>query len=221
MQNYLLTTIARDVRIAIDQNMQSTMLEGFSDVDTLALNDIIQSKVVEAVARVHNSAPAVLLSPKDITSSSPMIKTEPVATGEKLYYMVLPSDFMRFVALRMSDWSRTLYEAIDIDDAKYLHQSSRFAGIRGCAQKPVAALVPGGDGLHLELYPHTTGGTVKLFLYMPYPKIENGSIAISERCYQAVVYTIAYMVLLTIGNAEQSNALAALAKSALIYRVEE
>lgn len=54
-------------------------------------------------------------------------------------------------------------------------------------------------------------------VYLPYPVIdEDDGIEICERCYQAVVYTIASLVLTTYGNADLSKALSDLAKSALI-----
>lgn len=61
MTVYQLDDIAKDVRIALDQNMASDTLAAIGDVDTLALNDIIKSKIVEAVKRVHSSAPPYLL----------------------------------------------------------------------------------------------------------------------------------------------------------------
>lgn len=61
MKVYRLDEIAKDVRIAMDQNMSSDTLIGFDDVDTLSLNDIIKSKVTDAVKRIHSTAPAYLL----------------------------------------------------------------------------------------------------------------------------------------------------------------
>ena len=42
MTVYQLDDIAKDVRIALDQNMASDTLAAIGDVDTLALNDIIK-----------------------------------------------------------------------------------------------------------------------------------------------------------------------------------
>jgi hypothetical protein len=61
MNVYRLEEIAKDVRIAIDRNSNSNALVEIGDVDTLALDDIIMSKVVEAVRRVHSDAPVHLL----------------------------------------------------------------------------------------------------------------------------------------------------------------
>mgnify|MGYP000053876088 len=46
MTVYHLDEIAGDVRIALDQNTTSDVLKEIGDVDTLALNDIIKSKII-------------------------------------------------------------------------------------------------------------------------------------------------------------------------------
>ena len=63
----------------------------------------------------------------------------------------------------------------------------------------------------------TTEAKVSRAVYLPYPKIDKyGAIEICGRCYNAVVYTIAALVLTTFGDAEKSSALNELAKSVLI-----
>ena len=61
MAVYQKNKIQEDVRTALDQNMNSDTLKIIGDVDTLALDDIIASKILEAVKRVHSSAPSYLL----------------------------------------------------------------------------------------------------------------------------------------------------------------
>ena len=61
MAVYQKNKIQEDVRIALDQNTNSDTLKIIGDVDTLALDDIIASKIVEAVKRVHSSASPYLL----------------------------------------------------------------------------------------------------------------------------------------------------------------
>ena len=52
----------RDVRVCLDQNMTSEQLLQTDDIDTLALDDIVRSKILEAVVRVHTNAPTYLLA---------------------------------------------------------------------------------------------------------------------------------------------------------------
>ena len=54
--------IMQDVRVCIDQNMMSEALIVNDDVDTLALDEIIKSKILESIQRVHLKAPAILRS---------------------------------------------------------------------------------------------------------------------------------------------------------------
>ena len=54
---YQLTTLMREVRIVMDKNMTSTALRGLGDVDTLSVDDIIKSRIVDAAKRVELQAP--------------------------------------------------------------------------------------------------------------------------------------------------------------------
>lgn len=212
MKVYRLEEIAKDVRIAIDQNMSSETLSDFGDVDTLSLNDIIRSKVTDAVKRIHSTAPAYLLDGGNNFGDA--IYWKELESG----WCLLPEDFMRLVVFQMDDWERPVYHAISEDDEEYQKQSSRFKGIRGTAQKPVCAIAIRPEGRVLEFYScKSTDAMVSRAVYLPYPKIDaDGGVQICERCYQAVIYTIASLVLTTYGNADQSKALSELAKSALI-----
>ena len=212
MKVYRLDEIAKDVRIAIDQNMSSDTLIGFGDVDTLSLNDIIRSKITDAVKRIHSTAPAYLLDGGN--SFGDAIYWKELESG----WCLLPENFMRLVVFQMDEWERAVYHAISEDDAEYKKQSSRFKGIRGTPQKPVCAIAIRPEGRALEFYScKSENAMVSRAVYLPYPVIdEDDGIEICERCYQAVVYTIASLVLTTYGNADLSKALSDLAKSALI-----
>ena len=50
---YKVDDIVRDVRIAMDENAVNEQLAGIGDVDTLTLDEIIKSKVTDAVDEVH------------------------------------------------------------------------------------------------------------------------------------------------------------------------
>ena len=132
--------------------------------------------------------------------------------------ILLPEDFMRFVVFQMDDWERAVFYPINTDDPEYARQSSRFKGIRGTYQRPVCAISIRPEGRVMEFYScKTTKAKVSRAVYLPYPKIDKyGAIEICGRCYNAVVYTIAALVLTTFGDAEKSAALNELAKSVLI-----
>lgn len=58
---YKVDDIMRDVRVCLDQNMTSEQLLQTGDIDTLSLDDIVRSKILDAVVRVHTVAPPHLL----------------------------------------------------------------------------------------------------------------------------------------------------------------
>lgn len=212
MAVYQLERIARDVRIALDENMTSDALAEIGDVDTLSLDEIIRSKICEAVKRVHSEAPSHLLDGGH-------------NFGDAVYWMdkecgwvLLPEDFMRFVVFEMDDWERPVYFPISTDDPEYALQSSRFKGIRGTSQRPVCVVSIRPEGRVLEFYScKSRDALVSRAVYLPYPKVDcSGGIEICRRCYDAVVYTTASLVLTTFGDTDKGPVFDGLAKSALI-----
>ncbi len=208
---YKIEVVEEDVRIAIDENKTSEQLISDEDIDTLSLNEVIRSKIVEAVRRVESSAPAYLL--EEGHDFGDAVYWEDKCSG----WVLLPDDFMRLIAFRMSDWERTCYNAISVDDPLYDLQSSRYKGVRGNVQKPVCALVNRPEGKALEFYSCASEDAyVSRGTYIPYPEIDaDGGIDISERCYPAVVYTTAALVLTAFGASDKAEQLNALAKSIL------
>ena len=206
-----LDRLMRDVRVALDHNMNSTPLADLGDVDTLSLDDIIRSKVLEGVEQVHKAAPYHLLETGHNFGDA-------VYWGElESGWVLLPSDFMRLVVFEMDDWERAVYSAISVDDQEYEQQRSRYKGIRGTSQKPICAIATRPEGRVLEFYScKSTDAQVSRAVYIPYPKIVDDSVDVSERCYQAVVYTVAGLTLVALGEVEQSKSLFELAKENLV-----
>lgn len=209
---YKLAQIAQDVRVALDENKISDQLIRDEDIDTLSLEEIIRSKIVEAVRRVVIEAPIHLLDGG-------------VPFGDAVYWrdqgsgwILLPDDFMRLMIFKMSDWERPVYEPITAADPRYALQFSRYKGIRGNPQKPVVAIVSRAEGHALELFScKNTSATVEQAVYFPLPKEdEYGGITIPERCYEAVVYEAASLVAQAIGEREQGGELSELGKQLLL-----
>lgn len=208
---YQLDKIMQDVRICLDQNMTSDALLESGDIDTLALDDIIRSKILEAVQRVHMDAPNYLLEGGHNFGDA--VYWRELESG----WVLLPPDFMRLVVFEMDDWEQAVYQAISTDDPEYKKQRSRFKGIRGTAQHPVCAIAIRPEGRVLEFYScKSKDAQVSRAMYIPYPKIdEDNGVDICERCYNAVVYTAAGLTLLTCGEVEKGNAVSELAQTYL------
>lgn len=213
MAVFQVNPISRDVRIALDQNMTSDKLVEIGDVDTLSLNDIIRSKIEDAVKRVHSEAPYYLLDGGNNLGES-IYWNEGKNTG----WILLPDNFMRLVVFQMDDWERAVYHAISEDDPEYELQSSKFKGIRGTPQRPVCAIAVRPEGRALEFYScKSPQAQISRGVYLPYPHIdETDGINICKRCYEAVIYTIASLVLVTYGDTDKSTNFTELAKSTLI-----
>ena len=208
---YQLDKIMQDVRICLDQNMTSDALLESGDIDTLALDDIIRSKILEAVQRVHMDAPNYLLEGGHNFADA--VYWRESESG----WVLLPQDFMRLVVFEMDDWEQAVYQAISTDDPEYEKQRSRFKGIRGTAQRPVCAIAIRPEGRVLEFYScKSKDAQVSRAMYIPYPKIdEDNGVDICERCYNSVVYTAAGLTLLTCGEVEKGNAVSELAQTFL------
>ena len=208
---YQLDKIMQDVRICLDQNMTSDALLESGDIDTLALDDIIRSKILEAVQRVHMDAPNYLLEGGHNFGDA--VYWSELESG----WVLLPQDFMRLVVFEMDDWEQAVYQAISTDDPEYEKQRSRFKGIRGTAQRPVCAIAIRPEGRVLEFDScKSKDAQVSRAMYIPYPKIdEDNGVDICERCYNSVVYTAAGLTLLTCGEVEKGNAVSELAQTFL------
>lgn len=198
---YAVDNIKRDIRIALDENMSSGVLTSLGDVDTLSLNDIIESKIEDAVRMAETDAPLSLLDGGKSFLSCSNISWES-AKGYGMGSIVLPEDFMRLLSFQMSDWDYPVSVAISEDSPKYKQQRSRFAGIRGCPQRPVVAIINHPSGQLLEFYSCTAGESVevKRARYLPLPSIKNGRIEICEKVKPSAVYYAAFLVASALGS---------------------
>lgn len=208
---YLVENIIKEVKVALDENVDSSALSGLGDVDTLKLDEIIESKVVDAARIIESNAPAHLLDSGRAFGESIGWDGQP---GYGAGYIHLPDDFMRLVCFQMSDWDYAVTVAITEDSPQYQMQRSRFAGVRGNPQKPVVAITSQPIGLVLEFFSCYSGESafIKKARYIPIPRIKNGKIDICEKLKRAVVYYTAYLAALSLGNGDAAGAMLAVAR---------
>lgn len=206
---YSIHDVMRDVRVCLDQNMCSEPLLVTGDVDTLSLDEIVRSKIVDGVERVHRSAPTYLLEGGHNFGDA--VYWGDLESG----WVLLPNDFMRLIVFEMSDWERAVFAAISDTDAEYALQRQRVKALRGTAQRPVCVLTTRPEGRVLEFYScRSEDAYVRRGQYLPYPMIDgDGGIDICERCYQKAVYAAAGLTLLTLGEAEKAAALMELSRA--------
>lgn len=207
---YQVKDMVRDVKVAIDMNSHSESLLKDEDLDTLSLDEIIMAKLCDAVRIVEMEAPPEMLENGHDFGEDYILYED----GSGM--IKLPEDFMRLVAFRMSDWRRTVFEAISDRDPQYKLQSSKWKGIKGNPAKPVVAIVRRSEGKVLEFYSSTDPeADIAQATYVPYPQIDhNGGIDIAEECYRASVYRAATLALASVGD-QLSNTMLEISKSLL------
>lgn len=209
---YQVARIVSDVRIAMDENTTSDGLISEEDVDTLALEEIVRSKIEDAARGVLVVAPVHLLD-----GGLPIGDTVHWR-DQGCGWILLPDDFMRLLIFRMSDWERPVYNAITEMDPVYKQQFSRYKGLRGNPQKPVIAVTRRAEGLALELFScKDKNATIEQGMYLPYPRIDRDEgIDIPERCYRSVIYEAASLALATLGRGDLSSIMSELSKQLLV-----
>ncbi len=202
--------MAKDVRIAVDMNHDSTPLLLEDDIDTISFNDIIYAKLTDAVRMVEMEAPLHLLEQGHQFG-------ENIVWGDGgKGWLILPDDFMRLVVFKMSDWRHSVSEAITQDDSKYSRQWAKWKGICGNTEKPVVAIVKRAEGNVLEFFScNDDTATVEQAVYIPLPRIDlDGGIDVSEKCYKAAVYRAGALALSSIGD-QLATTMVELSKSLL------
>lgn len=191
------TEMAKAVRVAIDMNKGDEPLFAEGDTDTLTLDEIIMAKLADAVRMVETEAPSTMLE-----SGHNFGEHDTYIGEDGKGFIILPDDFMRLIAFRMSDWGRTVFEAISDSDPLYSRQSSKWKGICGNPERPVCAIVRRSEGKVLEFYSCSdSSATVTQATYVPIPKIDiNGGIDVAGACYRAAVYRAASLALASLGD---------------------
>lgn len=200
---YSIDDIKREVRIALDMNESNAPLLPEGDADTLSIDEIIESKIVDATRIVHRDASVHLIdNSKPFGDSIAWNSAEGVGSGR----VRLPDDYFRLVSFRMSDWNYSVSNAITSDSEEYAIQKSRF-GVKGNPERPVVAVVVKPTGLYIEFFSCGAGKGTKISeaRYVAMPHIVGGEIDISTNLKSAVVYYTAYMTAMTLGEVEQAE----------------
>lgn len=193
MQVVTISDLVRDVKIILDENTENiSVLE--DDTDQLQLEDIIKSRIVDAVRSIHESASS------DMLDDGLNIGSTPVTLQDGSGYIPLPDDFMRMVIFKLVTWSRPVIVPIADTDPLYFAQRSRFIGIRGGTDKPVCAITTGVNGRVLEFFSVVPGtsAVIEKAKYLPLPRIEDDTIKVCRKLLQPIRYECAGLVALSV-----------------------
>lgn len=205
MKEYYVSDLAKEIKIVLDRNTDSSALIATDDLDTLTQEEIMESKIVDAARLIEEQAPVDMLDGGEkLTGELSYRKYGNVYVFE---LSLKNLSFMRLITIKMGQWERP-GKIITEEDAEYQWQSSRWSGIHGNPQKPIAAIVQGEDGLCLELYSCTSPtATIEKGTYLKIPSVSSGKISLCPKLKDAIVYMAAYLTCITLGDQQTANGL--------------
>jgi hypothetical protein len=207
MVYYVVSTLVKEVKVVLDRNQESAALVP-DDSDTLSQGELIQSRIVDAAKLILTDAPSELVEGVVLTDGKVLWQSAHSAYVGKVQ---LPSDLIRILSVRVSDWIRP-GKLISEDDDEYKLQSCRF-GLRGNVERPVAAIVHTGGGRYLELYTSNTNDATLDLSCVKLPDISNGMIGLPQGLKDAIVYMTAYLVCVSLGDSSTAEGLLSVARN--------
>lgn len=189
------------VRGILERNMITTQQEGWQNVETLSLNNLIREMLTEAVDIVADRAPVDMFS--DVSEAEfGGSGTGPLST------VVLDDDASRIVEIHCDTWEHDVTILTAKDNPLYKQAKNKWCKTVGVYERPI--VVPGmsGGGIRiLELYP--AGNKLEVY-YVPKAEIftddedveenENGEFVKHEQIncdkmlYESACWYAAYLV---------------------------
>ena len=204
MEKVLVDELVKEVRVTLDENqVESEYLQ--SSTENMELNEIIRSKMPDAVRGIVEMCPVSLLNADALTLADDDRTENEDGSG----FVVLPNDFLRLVSFKLASWNRSVTSVADEESPTGLMQRNAFT--RGTPMKPVCVLSHKADGRRVLEYFTASGGndTVERALYVPNPSIvtEDGNekISIPHLLRAAIVNYCAGLTCFSRGDAEQGN----------------
>lgn len=207
MVYYVVSTLVKEVKVILDRNQESAALVP-DDSDTLSQGELIQSRIVDAAKLILTDAPSELVEGAMLTDGKVLWHS---SHGAYVGKVQLPSDLIRILSVRVSDWIRP-GKLISEEDDEYKLQSCRF-GLRGNVERPVAAIVHIGGERYMELYTSNTNDATLDLSYVKLPDISNGMIGLPLGLKDAIVYMTAYLVCVSLGDSSTAEGLLSVARN--------
>src|SRR5574344_1484754 len=102
MVYYVVSTLVKEVKVVLDRNQESAALVP-DDSDTLSQGELIQSRIVDAAKLILTDAPSELVEGVVLTDGKVLWQSAHSAYVGKIQ---LPSDLIRILSVRVSDWIR-------------------------------------------------------------------------------------------------------------------
>lgn len=207
MSTYAVSELVKEVKVLLDRNQESAGLLTPTDSDTLSQGELIQSKIVDAARIILKDAPASMLDGKTFDGlNTAWAETNGAYVGT----VYLPSDMIRFLNVKASDWNRSA-EIITEEDDAYKIQCSRF-GVRGNPERPIAALIHNSGNRYLELFTSNSNTATVSLTYVGMPFISEGNIVLPETLKDSIVYMAGYLTCISLGDTDTASGLLGVAR---------
>ena len=207
MSTYAVSELVKEVKVLLDRNQESAGLLTPTDSDTLSQGELIQSKIVDAARIILKNAPASMLDGKTFDGlNTAWAETNGAYVGT----VYLPSDMIRLLNVKASDWNRSA-EIITEEDDAYKIQCSRF-GVRGNPERPIAALIHNSGNRYLELFTSKSNTATVSLTYVGMPFISEGNIDLPETLKDSIVYMAGYLTCISLGDTDTASGLLGVAR---------
>lgn len=200
MSTYAVSELVKEVKVLLDRNQETSGLLTPTDTDTLSQSELIQSKIVDAARIILTDAPASMLDGKTFDG----LKTAwAESNGAFVGTVYLPTDMIRLLNVKASDWNRSA-EIITEEDDAYKVQCNRF-GVRGNPERPIAALVHKSGERFLELFTSKSNTATVSLTYVGMPYISSGNIDLPETLKDSIVYMAGYLTCVSLGDTDTAS----------------
>lgn len=207
MSTYAVSELVKEVKVLLDRNQESAGLLTPTDSDTLSQGELIQSKIVDAARIILKDAPASMLDGKTFDGlNTAWAETNGAYVGT----VYLPSDMIRLLDVKASDWNRSA-EIITEEDDAYKIQCSRF-GVRGNPERPIAALIHNSGNRYLELFTSKSNTATVSLTYVGMPFISEGNIDLPETLKDSIVYMAGNLTCISLGDTDTASGLLGVAR---------
>lgn len=207
MSTYAVSELVKEVKVLLDRNQETSDLLTPTDTDTLSQSELIQSKIVDAARIILMDAPAYML---DGETFDGLNTAWAESNGAYVGTVYLPSDMIRLLNVKASDWNRSA-EIITEEDDAYKIQCNRF-GVRGNPERPIAALIHNSGNRYLELFTSKSDAATVSLTYVGMPSISEGNIDFPETLKDSIVYMAGYLTCISLGDTDTASGFLGMAR---------
>ena len=216
---YGIDELKKELRILLDQNRVSTKLISAGDYDALAMDEIIEGRILDAARFVTQVAPMHMLSDvvEEIDTS---VVNKTVGSGPS-FTINLSDDFLRLARFCMKGWGHPVFNALSPSSPSYAMACNEYSPV-GTKHHPLVFLSTDSSNKMLEVF--CKGCNENIFtdcLYVGIPKLDDkNKIEIGEIAKTPTMYYAAYLAANSIQDAETAKRMIEVCKGMLFSNAE-